>query len=251
MEDFSDMAVDLLKSFALGALGAAPAADSSQVLGDNPACTQAYCEVLAYLVDTYCSSCGGGGGEVLDAWAEALQGVAGSGSLAVHTAAHTALRSSALSLLPLMKPALSIVFRDRYQLINVCRQLPSYGYAPVRLVSAFMRALLTDLSPTASLLTVLDSALTDSGAGQANIFGGATGGHADVTEKSRISAQPLPLQQYISDWLHSYLGHFLTSAASSSVPLAEMCAVVKDTICLTQHHIMSLERHQVRRCGCG
>eukprot|EP01032_Pedospumella_encystans_P031827 gene31827-35923_t len=159
VEDFIDAATDIMKNFAQGALGRAPAAVASQLLPDNVHCVNAYCEVLTYLCDRYCAAF-----EPLDSWTDALIGVSGSGSRAAHTSAHVALRSSGLSLLPLVKAACSVAFKDRYQLINRCREYPSYSYTPLRFVSSFMRALLLDVSPTASLLTVLDSSEMESGA---------------------------------------------------------------------------------------
>lgn len=240
VEDFLDMATDVMKSFALGALGRAPAADSSQIFPDSIECCNAYCEVLTLLLTSYNSAF-----EPLDAWTDALTGVAGSGSLGVHTASRVAVRSSALSLLPVLKPALGIVFRDRYHLMSRCRQLPSYSYAPLRLVSAFMRTLLTDVSYTASILTVLNSAESESGAGQ-NIFG--IGGSGDSLEGTRLSGPSLPIQPYIAEWVHTVLLRLLVEHVVSGEDNAvlELCAVLKDVICLTQHRIMTVTRQQVR-----
>lgn len=238
IEDFMDMATDVMKSFALGALGKAPAADSSQVFADNIECCNAYCEVLTLLLNSYNSAF-----EPLDSWTDALIGVAGSGSLSVHTSSRVAIRSSALSLLPVLKPAIAVAFKDRYQLITRCRQMPSYSYAPLRLVSAFMRTLLTDVSYTASILTVLDSGEADSGAG--NVFG--SGGSADFLEGSRLSGTCTPVQQYVSEWVESVLvkllvGHVVSGEEGVAV---ELCAIIKDIILLTQHRIMATTRQEV------
>ena len=243
IEDFMDMAVDLMKNFASGALGRAPAADSSQTFTDNIACSSAYCEVLCELLNCYNNAF-----EELDTWSDALVGVSGSGSQSIHTSSKIAIRSNALSLLPLIKPALSIAFRDRYLLINRCRQLPSYRYAALRLVSSFMRTLLSDVSGSASILTELDSAVTESGAGQMSIFG--SGGGSDPTEASRMGSKAVPVQQYVSEWVNTYLLNFVihhSTAGSNSGGLSavEMCAILRDIICITQHRLMSLARHQV------
>ena len=256
VEDFMDMAIDLLKSFSKGVLGHAPASDASQSLSDDIICSNAYSEVITDLLNHYLVIF-----EPLDHWTDALTGIGGSGSLSIHTASIIASKSTALSLLPLIKPTLLIVFKDRYQLITRCRSLPSYSYSILRLVSAFMRVLLSDLSVTASIDTVLVSSEQDSGGGQ-SIF--AVSAVADVTESTLSGHLAVPVYSYIKEWVENCLldivcnssvgggqddllgeGYYNTSG-SSTLYSTEIVAVIKDCICLTQHHIMSSLRTQVR-----
>jgi hypothetical protein len=253
VEDFMDASIEIMKNFASGALGHAPASDSSQAFPDNLMCTSAYSEVLTELLDQYnCAF------EPLDAWADALSGLSGSTSHAVHTASGVAARSAALSLLPLLKPAMMIVFKDRYLLINRCRALPTYSNAALRLVSAFMRTLLTDLSPTASLLTLLDSAETDSGSGQ-SIFGSGADDISGCTLAGHLAVPLLPyITEYVENFLVNILAHGATSGGtngsqtSGSLMACEVAAVIKDIICLTQHKAMASLRHKVSAqvCSC-
>lgn len=250
VDDFADMAIDTMKSFALGALGHAPASDASQTLPDNLACTSAYAAVLAHLLDQYSAAY-----EPLDEWVDALTGLSGSSSLAVHTAADVANRNASISLLPLLKPAMMAAFKDRFQLIQRCQQLPSYGNGVLRLVSAFMRTLLTDLSPTASLLTVLVSPQTDSGSGQ-SLFSAGAG--ADVSDSTAAGALPLPLISYVTEWVETVLLSILSSDITSGgglnaidsgvgpgVMAVELSAVIKDVLRLTQHTALAALRHKV------
>jgi hypothetical protein len=246
VDDFQDMAIDTMKTFALGALGRAPATEASQTLADNLPCCSSYCEVLAHLLNQYTAVL-----EPLDHWVDALSGVSGSSSLSVHTAADVASKNASISLLPLIKPALMVAFKDRYQLIQRCRQLPTYSHGALRLVSAFMCTLLTDLSPTASLLTVLVSAEHDSGAGQ-SLFNAGTG---DVADSTAAGAVAVPVVQYVSEWVESFLmnvlqndmcGGGMQGTMHTGQLGQELSAVIRDAICLTQHTAMASLRHKVR-----
>jgi hypothetical protein len=116
-----------------------------------------------------------------------------------------------------------------------------------------MRTLLTDLSPTASVSTLLDSAETDSGSGQ-SIFGS---GADDVSGSTLAGHLAVSLLQYITEYVETFLLNILahggtsggTSGQTSGPQMAcETGAVIRDLICLTQHRAMASLRHKVRLC---
>ena len=248
-DDFLDTTTDSMKCFAKGVIGQAPAQDSSQTLEDSFSARNAYAEVIFYLFDLYC-----GHYEQLNDWSDALSGLSGSGSKQVHLAAGQTTLSSALSLLPLIKAVVGVAFRDRYELISYCREVPAYycgrdkqSFLP-QLVSSFMRLLLTGMTRNAASSIELQAESLEH---SASIFavsagpGGLGSGTSSVaniiTGSSRDGPFPLPVQPYIAEWVENSLLFMLQNASSAE----ELVKIIRDIICITQHSLMADLRAKV------
>ena len=152
--------------------------------------------------------------------------------------------SRSICLLPLMKTAIAVAFEDPHLLPR--RAATTYNhslhstahYSNIRLVSEFVKCVLTDIPSLGSPLTALQLVDNDR---HKQMFALQAAGAEGLTAESRAGYHPLVIVEFASEWVGQYLMHFLEQSVNWEVILM----TAKDIITITQHTSMASARNQV------
>eukprot|EP01038_Epipyxis_sp_PR26KG_P006320 gene6320-8705_t len=233
-EDYYDNCIELIKTFCNEIMNIPNNSNDPSVPIDDYEIVNVYTKSLIVLFNRYLAAY-----DQLDEYCDQLQGLSGSSAKKLLSGHQTYKHSQSNELIEFLKIIIQKCFSDPYLLIERgCKINISYNNnSTIQLISRFIRVILYDITYNNSFISTLQTKSNQDN--NSSLF--SLNKNNDLSTNSRTFDQSIDVFRYVEDWIKNYLLYII----NNSHDLNEVCEVIKEVICITQHHIMAALRVEV------